>query len=471
MAPLDTHGGWVQVREPVFPKAVRGPIRTVKWAVMAVLLAIYYGAPWLRWDRGPYAPDQAILIDMPGSKAYFFFFEIWPQEAYVLAGVLIMMAIGLFLLTALLGRVWCGFACPQTVWTDLYMMVERLIEGDRTQRMRLARAPWGPRKIALRLAKHALWIAIAALTGGAWVLYFADAPSVVRDFVTLQASTGEWATVALLTGTTYVLAGWARENVCTFMCPYARFQGAMMDQDSLVVSYRAARGEPRGKHRSGESWEGRGHCVDCHQCVEVCPTGIDIRDGLQFTCISCGLCADACNGIMKRLGLPPGLIGYDTERNLAAPAGTAPDATRRWRFARPRTVVYAVIYAGIGLALLAVMLTRSTLDLNVLPDRNPLFVRLSDGAIRNTLTLKILNKSNQPRAVTVSLADLPEAHLALLGSDELSVTVRPDAVATVRAFVTLPAAAWHGSASYRLDASDAAGVHAAATVDFAGPAR
>ncbi|MBI3515395.1 MAG: cytochrome c oxidase accessory protein CcoG [Proteobacteria bacterium] len=468
--PLDDApvASWVQVREPVVPKAVRGRIRTAKWAVMAVLMAIYYGAPWLRWDRGPYAPDQAILIDLPGSKAYFFLFEIWPQEIYVLTGVLIMMAVGLFLITALLGRAWCGWACPQTVWTDLYMLVERLIEGDRTQRLRLARTPWGPRKLALRLATHSAWIAIAALTGGAWVLYFADAPTVVREVVTLEASSGVWATIGLLTGSTYLLAGWARENVCTFMCPYARFQGAMMDRDSLVVSYRPQRGEPRGKHRSGESWDGRGHCVDCRQCVEVCPTGVDIRDGLQFGCISCGLCIDACHGIMKRLGLPTDLIGYDTERNLAAPAGTPP----RWRLLRPRTVIYAVMYAAIGLGVLAVMLTRSTLEMSALPDRNPLFVRLSDAAIRNTLTLKILNKSNLPRQVTIVLVGLPEAQLSMLGRDDTTVALKPDAVATVRAFVTLPGAAWHGAAGYRIEALDlAAGTRAQSQLEFAGPAR
>jgi cytochrome c oxidase accessory protein FixG len=459
-------GGWVQVREPVFPKTVRGPIRTAKWIVMAALLAVYYGAPWLRWDRGPYAPDQAILIDLPARKAYFFFFEIWPQEAYVLSGVLIMMAIGLFLLTALVGRAWCGWACPQTVWTDLYLLVERLIEGDRTRRMRLARAPWGPRKLALRLTKHAAWIAIAALTGGAWVLYFADAPTVVREVVTVQAPSGVWATIGVLTGATYLLAGWARENVCTFMCPYARFQGAMMDQDSLV-GYRPRRGEPRGKHRTSEGWDGRGYCVDCRQCVEVCPTGIDIRDGLQYTCISCGLCVDACDAIMKRLGLPRGLIDYDTERNLSAPEGTP----KRWRFARPRTVVYGLIYAAVGLGLLTVMLTRSTLDLNALPDRNPMFVRLSDGAIRNALTLKILNKSNLPRQVTVRLGDLPDARLALLGGDDTTVALKADSVATVRAFVTLPAGSWHGSAGYRVEVAESGGARAAAHVDFAGPAR
>ena len=461
--------GWVQAREPVFPKAAHGRIRTAKWIVMAALMAIYYGAPWLRWDRGPYAPHQAILIDMPHSKAYFFFFEIWPQEAYVLTGILVMMAIGLFLVTALAGRVWCGWACPQTVWTDLYFLVERLIEGDRTQRMRLARAPWSTHKIGLRLTKHAAWIVIAALTGGAWVLYFDDAPTVVHDIVTLHASTGVWATIGLLTAATYILAGWARENVCTFMCPYARFQGAMMDRDSLVVSYRPRRGEPRGKHRTGEGWEGRGHCVDCHQCVEVCPTGIDIRDGLQFGCISCGLCIDACDSIMERLDLPRGLIDYDTERNLTAPEGTP----KRWRFVRPRIVIYGLIYAGVGIGVLTVLLTRNALDLNVLPDRNPLFVRLSDGAIRNNVTLKILNKSNLPQRVTLSLDGLPDGRLSLLTSDDTTLEVKPDGVETVRAFVTVPQAAWHdaGKLDYSIAATDDAGAHTARHVDFTGPTR
>jgi len=282
----------------VYPKAIAGKVRSIKWAVLIALLGIYYLTPWLRWDRGPDTPDQAVLIDMAGRRAYFFFIEIWPQEAYYLTGLLIIGAIGLFLVTSLFGRIWCGFTCPQTVWTDLFMWVERQIEGDRTARMRLDKAPVTGGKIAKKTAKHGAWLLISLLTGGAWIMYFQDAPTFVVRFFTGQSGVGTYFFVGLFTATTYVLAGWAREQVCTYMCPWPRFQAALLDPESFVVSYEKDRGEPRGKHKKGESWDGRGDCIDCKQCVSVCPTGIDIRDGIQLECIGCGLCVDACNDII-----------------------------------------------------------------------------------------------------------------------------------------------------------------------------
>lgn len=431
-------------RPPVVPKKVKGPFRRLKWAVMAVLLTIYWGVPWLRFDRGPFAPDQAVLIDLPGRKAYFLWFEIWPQEIYIITGLLIVMAIGLFFVTAMLGRVWCGFACPQTVWSDLFQMVERWVEGDRAQRLRLAKAPWTAGKIARRLAKHSLWVLIGMATGGAWVLYFNDAPSVVPQIVQGTAGGSVYITIGLLTFSTYLLAGWARENVCTFMCPYARFQSAMFDRDTLVVSYRDWRGEKRGKHKAGESWEGRGHCIDCRQCVEVCPTGIDIRDGLQMSCISCGLCADACDGIMDKVGLPRGLIGYDTERNMTLCAEGKP---RQWRFIRLRTVGYFAVFAAAGAAIVWALLARSPLEASVLADRTPLYVRLADGDLRNGYTLKLLNKSNAPQHVRVVLEGLPQGELTVGGHEAEAAPVlelAPDTVAALRLFVRLDADQWAG---------------------------
>ncbi|GAB4174401.1 MAG: cytochrome c oxidase accessory protein CcoG [Thalassobaculales bacterium] len=458
-----------QPKEPVVPKSVRGPIRTAKWIVLGLLLVIYYGAPWLRWDRGPHAPDQAILIDLPARRAFFFFFEIWPQEIYVVTGILILMAIGLFFVTALAGRVWCGWACPQTVWTDLYLAVERLVEGDRARRLRLLASPWSLGRIARHAVKHAIWLVIAALTGGAWVLYFNDAPTVTAEILRLEAGYPVWATIGLLTFSTYLLAGWARENVCTFMCPYARFQSAMLDQDSLIVAYRAHRGEPRGKHKAGEAWDGRGHCIDCRQCVEVCPTGIDIRDGLQMSCIQCGLCVDACNNIMARVGLPKGLVGFATQANLEAEAAGRKPV---WHWLRARTVLYGVIYATAGLALLGVLLFRSPLELTVLPDRNPLFVRLSDGAIRNGYTVRILNKTNEPQSVAVTVEGIEGAHLSLLEAPAGSVALRPDAAATLRAFVTVPKGAYRGPGEIGFVVADPSrGLARRQTVRFEGPPR
>ncbi|HSR72239.1 MAG TPA: cytochrome c oxidase accessory protein CcoG, partial [Kiloniellales bacterium] len=245
-------------RAKIFPKRARGTFRRLKWIVMAVTLSIYYLAPWIRWDRGPNAPDQAILIDIPDRKFYFFFIEIWPQEVYYVTGLLILAAVGLFLVTSLAGRVWCGYTCPQTVWTDLFIAVERFVEGDRSARIRLDRTPWTGAKLAKRAVKHGIWLLIALLTGGAWVFYFADAPSLAVDLVTLDAPAVAYITIGVLTSTTYLLGGIAREQVCTYMCPWPRIQGAMLDEESLVVTYRDYRGEPRGPYRKGESWDGRG---------------------------------------------------------------------------------------------------------------------------------------------------------------------------------------------------------------------
>ncbi len=425
-------------RVEVYAKAIKGRFRTIKWAMLIVLLGIYYATPWLRWDRGPHAPDQAVLVDMANRRLYFFWIEIWPQEVYFLTGILILAAFGLFLATALFGRVWCGFACPQTVWTDLFMAVERWLEGDRNQRMRFDKAPWTTDKIVRRLAKHGIWLLIALATGGAWIMYFNDAPTVLWAFFTGQAGLAVYFFVALFTTTTYLLAGLAREQVCTYMCPWPRIQAGLLDQDSLVVTYEAWRGEPRGKHKKGEPWEGRGDCVDCNQCVAVCPMGIDIRDGMQLECIGCGLCIDACNGVMAKVGRPPELITYDSERNAQhRAAGIAP----RYRLVRPRTVLYAIVFGLVAVIMLVALALRADSGVNILPDRNPLFVRLSDGSIRNGYTLKILNKTNAERTFRVTVAGLP-ADLATLGQDEPSASVLldapPDGVGTHRLFVRLP---------------------------------
>jgi cytochrome c oxidase accessory protein FixG len=433
-------------RVEVYPKAVEGTFRTIKWAALIVLLGIYYITPWLRWDRGPAAPDQAVLVDMPGRRLYFFWIEIWPQEVYFLTGLLVLAAIGLFFATSLFGRVWCGFACPQTVWTDLYMAVERWIEGDRNQRMRFDKAPWTREKILRRTAKHAIWLLIALATGGAWVMYFADAPTVVREIFTGQASLAVYFFIGLFTATTYLLAGHAREQVCTYMCPWPRIQAGLLDQDSLVVTYEAWRGEPRGKHKKGQSWEGRGDCVDCSQCVAVCPMGIDIRDGMQLECIGCGLCVDACNDVMAKVGRPRELITYDSERNSRLRAA---GETPRLRLVRGRTMLYAGVLAFVGLLMLGALALRPDTGVNILPDRNPLFVRLSDGSIRNGYTLKILNKSHSPRDFRLSVEGAP-AELQLVGQDhaseEVILTAPPDGVGTHRLYLRLPREAVTGEA-------------------------
>ena len=425
-------------RQKIHPKRAHGTFRRIKWIVMAVTLAIYYGVPWLRWDRGPFMPDQAVLIDIPERRFFFFFLEIWPQEFYFVAGLLILAALILFLATSIAGRVWCGYACPQTVWTDLMLVVERWVEGDRAARIRLDKAPTTASKVRKRITKHAIWLLIAMLTGGAWVFYFGDAPTLAVDLVTGDAPIVAYTTIAILTATTYLLGGLAREQVCTYMCPWPRIQGAMIDDESLMVSYRDWRGEPRGHHRKDESWEGRGDCIDCKQCVVVCPMGIDIREGPQLECINCALCIDACNDVMSKVGRPPNLIAYDSFRGLEAAQNGQPEKAGRIRLIRPRTLIYAGLIAAVGLAMLVALLLRSELEISVLRDRNPLYVTLADGSIRNGYTLHVLNKTHEPMDVRIRVEGHPAATLSLLDQPATGFTLDPNDLSNVRAFVVLP---------------------------------
>lgn len=426
-------------RKKIHPKTVWGVFRKLKWAGLIVLLAIYYIAPWLRWDRGPSAPDQAFLIDMPNRRAYFLWVEIWPQEVYYIAGLLILGAVGLFFATALLGRVWCGFACPQTVWTDLFMWVERLIEGDRGARIRLDKAKWSIEKLWKRSAKHVAWLLISLLTGGAWVMYFNDAPTLVMETLALELTGNQLFFIGLFTMTTYLLAGYSREQVCTYMCPWPRFQASMLDEDTMIVTYESWRGEKRAKPARDGNYDNRGHCIDCGQCVAVCPTGIDIRDGNQLECIGCALCIDACNSVMQKIGLPQELITYDSVNRQNARAVGAP--TKR-RFFRARTAIYAGVMLLVSAIFFGALLTRSHLDVSVIPDRNPIFVTLKDGSIRNGYTLRILNKTLRPRNFVLTTEGLEAFNLSLQGQDlneqAVLLSVEPDSVRSVKAFVTVP---------------------------------
>ncbi|MBT6429443.1 MAG: cytochrome c oxidase accessory protein CcoG [Rhodospirillaceae bacterium] len=429
-------GALYKKREKIFPRRVAGTFRNLKWVVMAVTLTVYYLAPWLRWDRAGDAPDQGILIDIPARRFYFFFIEIWPQEVYYITGILVIAALALFLFTSIAGRVWCGYTCPQTVWVDLFLIVERFIDGDRNSRMRLETARWGLAKIFKRVVKHGIWLMIAALTGGAWVFYFADAPSLLVDLFTLQAGEVAYITVAVLTATTYSLGGLAREQVCTYMCPWPRIQAAMIDEESLIISYQERRGEPRGR---GGQRDALGDCVSCNQCVVVCPMGIDIRDGMQLECISCALCVDACNSVMDKIGKPRGLIGYNTLSNFAEGSELKRSDLRLFR---PRTIVYGVLIAVVGVIMLAALVTRPSLELNVQRDRNPLFVNLSSGDIRNGYTVKILNKLHDTRQFRLQVDGLKAAKIRVIGREDGAAlfTVKPDRLASFRVLIATPKA-------------------------------
>jgi cytochrome c oxidase accessory protein FixG len=432
-------------RVKIHPKRGVGYFRNLKWVVMLVTLGIYYITPWLRWDRGVYAPDQAVLVDLAHRRFYFFFIEIWPQEFYYVAGLLIMAGIGLFLVTSTIGRAWCGYTCPQTVWTDLFLVVERWIEGDRSTRIKLDAASWSAGKIWKRVIKNLLWLLIAIATGGAWIFYFADAPTLALQFSTFQAPTVAYITVAILTATTFVLAGYMREQVCTYMCPWPRIQAAMLDEDSLVVTYNDWRGEPRSRHqKKAEASGGKiGDCVDCNACVAVCPAGIDIRDGQQLECITCALCIDACDNVMDKIGAPRGLISYSTLKTYDAQKAGKP-AVIDWRsFIRPRTLVYSTVFLIIGLLMLFSLLQRARLDVTVQSDRNPQYVKLSDGSIRNGYTIKILNMEQRPRSFVLTLDGLPAATMTMAGVDgepprNFNIDVEADKLRAVKIFVATP---------------------------------
>lgn len=468
-------------QEPVFPRKVRGWYRNFKWLVMAVTLGIYYLTPWIRWDRGPNLPDQAVLVDMAGRRFYFFWIEIWPHEFYFVAGLLIMAGLGLFLFTSALGRVWCGYTCPQTVWTDLFFQVERMIEGDRNARVRLWNASWSAQKIRLRLTKWAVWLAISVATGGAWVFYFADAPSLLRDLVTLNAHPAAYSTIAILTATTFIFGGFMREQVCIYMCPWPRIQGAMMDDDTLTVGYRSWRGEPRAKGRrrrdmaeeaeriaAEEAEQGRGaaaysptaypgrrketvdiptptlethgpgDCIDCMACVNVCPVGIDIRDGQQLECITCALCIDACDEVMSKVGKDRGLIDYlalsDEPRERA---GKKPRPIWQHVF-RVRTILYTALWAAVGLGLVWALFVRSDIEMTVAPVRNPTYVTLSDGTIRNTYDVRLLNKHGIDKPFRITLKGDPALRVQIEGTPYETIDVPANQTHLQRIYVLAP---------------------------------
>ncbi len=447
----DTPPSLYVAREPIFPKRVSGSFRNLKWVLMAFTLGIYYITPWLRWDRGPNLHDQAVLIDLSSRRFFFFWIEIWPHELYFVAGLLIMAGLGLFLFTSALGRVWCGYACPQTVWTDLFILVERWIEGDRNARLRLHRqTKWDLRKIRLRITKWVAWFLIGMATGGAWVFYFTDAPSLFAELMAFSAHPIAYLTIAVLTLTTFVFGGFMREQICIYACPWPRIQAAMMDEDTLTVGYRKWRGEPRGKHRKAETSEPLGDCIDCMACVNVCPMGIDIRDGQQLACITCALCIDACDDVMTKIGKPRGLIDYMALSDEAREkSGHSPRPIWSHIF-RLRTMVYTGLWSAIGFLLVVALFIRQDIDVTVAPIRNPTFVTLSDGTIRNTYEVRLRNKNQQDRLFNVSVRGDVAYYLQLEGSKFQSITVPADSTLIQRVYVMAPV----GSLPANSDVSD-----------------
>jgi cytochrome c oxidase accessory protein FixG len=399
-----------QSRVPIFPRSVKGRFRNLKYLILVLAYGTYFLLPWLRWDR-PVGPDQAVLFDLADRRFYLFDLVVYAQDIFWLAGVLLIFILLLFFVTGLAGRVWCGYFCFQTLWTDVFMLVERWLQGDRNARIKLSRLPWTPNKIMRMGGTWVSWLMVSLLTGLSFTLYWGDAPSLLLDMLHGKAPFSAYATTIFLTATTYVMAGLAREQVCTYMCPYARFQGVMFDRDTYIVAYDEVRGErEKGRHKPSKGimdHEERiannvGDCIDCGYCVQVCPVGIDIRNGLQYQCISCALCIDACNTIMKSINYPVGLIRYTSENELEG------KSTHRLNL---KNLGYAsVLVVTIGLLIWSV-LSRSAVEMNVRQIRQPLSVTLSDGRIQNRYEIKINNKTDQQYRFRLTLDGLEHAEL------------------------------------------------------------
>ncbi len=381
-------------REKIYPREVHGIFAALRILAMVVLLGLYYGLAWVNWDG-----HQAVLFDLPARKFYIFGLTFWPQDFFLLAMLLIVAAIALFMFTALAGRLWCGYACPQTVWTEIYMWFEQKIEGgSRKQKKRDA----GPRDLAyyrVKATKHGVWLAFSLWTGFTFVGYFTP----IRELwdAVLVWNLGPWETfwIFFYGFATYGNAGFMREQVCIYMCPYARFQSAMFDHDTLIISYDEKRGEPRGSRKRGKpsAEAGLGDCIDCSLCVQVCPVGIDIRDGLQYQCIGCAACIDVCDDVMDKMGYPRGLVKYTTENSLEG---------KPTKLIRPRILVYVGILSIITAAMVYVLATRIPLEINIIRDRNVLYTETNEGLVQNVYNLKVINMDQQAQRYNLSVSGL-----------------------------------------------------------------
>jgi cytochrome c oxidase accessory protein FixG len=430
-------------RVEIYPRAQIGDslgwFQRWRWALVWLTQAVFYGLPWLTWNG-----RQAVLFDLAARKFYLFGLVLWPQDIIFLTGILIISALSLFLFTAIGGRLWCGYACPQTVYTEVFMWIERHIEGDRAKRMALDRQPWSARKLAIKGAKHGTWIAVAFWTGFTFVGFFTPIRGLGAEVASL--GTGPWETFWILFYgfATYGNAGWLREQVCKYMCPYARFQSAMFDRDTLVVTYDTERGEPRGKgsKSTDRQTRGLGDCVDCGLCVQVCPTGIDIRNGLQYECIGCAACIDACDYVMDKAGLPRGLVRYATTNSLREHYGAG---TILRRIFRPRVIVYSSILGVIVLSLITAIFLRVPLKVDVIRDRGALAREVSDdkgrSLVENVYRLQVMNTSERRQSFRISAAGVPDLEL---GSDA-TFEVAPASTVSIPLRLRAPATLEHGS--------------------------
>jgi cytochrome c oxidase accessory protein FixG len=388
-----------QHREKIYTRKIEGFFQRLRLYTGWPLLIGYFLLPWINWDG-----RQSVLFDLPERKFHIFGLTFWPQDFPMLAFLLIIAAFSLFAVTTFAGRIWCGYTCPQTVWTSIFMWLEQRAEGSRNQRMKLDRAPWTREKAVRKIAKHGSWLFVAFATGVTFVGYFYPIRALVPELLTLSA--GKWSTLwtVFFTGATYLNAGWMREQVCKYMCPYARFQSVMFDHDTLIVSYDPARGEPRGSRKRAADHRvlGLGDCIDCELCVQVCPTGIDIRNGLQYECIGCALCVDACNSVMDKMGYPRGLIRYTSEHQLEGGA-------THWL--RPRIIGYVVVLALMVGVFYYNVFSRIPLELTVMRDRDKLYETTDSGAIDNIYTLRLVNMDPREHEFKIDITGIDKAEI------------------------------------------------------------
>lgn len=405
---------------PIFQRSVKGRFRNLKYIILGFGYLIYFLLPWMPWERA-IGPNQAVLFDIMGRKYYLFGLVVHPQQIFWLAGFLIIAAILLFFITGVAGRVFCGYFCFQTLWTDVFMRIEHMIQGERPARIRLAKQAWNKEKIGKMVATHVSWFLVALATAITFALYWGEAGVMLKNFFTGTAASAMYITVLIVTATTYTMAGLAREQVCTHMCPYSRFQSAMFDKDTLIVAYDEDRGEGENgrstvtkvlKKRDQRAEAGVGDCIDCGYCVQVCPTGIDIRDGLQVQCIHCALCVDACDTIMDKMGWPRGLVKYRSERE---------ELGGKTRFFKVKSWGYLITICATTAVLMYSIFTTADMQTSIAQIRQPLFVRLSDGSIQNSYELKFNNLTDQPMPLGLKLKSLEEAELDLGRLENISV--------------------------------------------------
>ena len=410
-----------EAQRKIYARSVSGTFANWRWAMVWITQAIFYGLCWLPWNG-----RQAVLFDLVERKFYIFGLVFWPQDVFYLAVLLIISALALFLFTAVAGRLFCGYACPQTVYTEIFMWVEKLFEGDRAARMKLDAAPLTGNKLARKGAKHAVWIVIGLWTGFTFVGYFTPIKTLVGSVLSWQLGPWETFWICFYGFATWGNAGFMREQVCKYMCPYARFQGVMFDPDTLIVTYDAERGEPRGARakKADHKAAGKGDCVDCGICVQVCPTGIDIRNGLQYECIGCSACIDACDQVMDKMAYPRGLIRYSTEHALAERWGRGQILAH---ILRPRTLVYGAILSAIVAAAAAGLALRQPLKVDVIRDRTTLAREVEGGLVENVYRLQIMNLAEAPRRFALAVTGLPGVRIA----SEQIVEVAPAATQAV----------------------------------------